>query len=167
VLGFMRALWEVDHSLATASKRMKRTLGVTGHERLVLRIVGEIPGVTPGELAELMHLDPSSLTGLLHRLVRRKLVARRPDPEDARKAHLVLTAEGAAHDRARTGTVEAAVQAALDVLAPRDVATAVVVLGAISRALDQVASTGSGHPARARRPGRRGARARATAARPL
>jgi DNA-binding MarR family transcriptional regulator len=136
VLAFMRALWELDHALFSASKRMKAGIGVTGPERLVIRIVGELPEITPSELADILHVDRSTLTGLLRRMVQRKLVARRGDPEDARKSHLRLLPTGEAIDRVRSGTVEAGIRAALDALAPRDVATTVVVLGALARVLN-------------------------------
>lgn len=159
VLGFMRSLWEVDHALASASKQMKRRLGISGPERLAIRIVGEVPDISPGELAEILHVDPSSLTGLLKRMVRRKLMLRRADAADSRKAHLRLTADGEALDRLEDGTVEAGVHAALDLLAPRDVATAVVVLGALSRSLHAVAakprSTATAAPRATRRKARR------------
>jgi DNA-binding MarR family transcriptional regulator len=157
VLGFMRTLWEVDHALFSASKRMKARLGVTGPERLVIRIVGEIPEITPGELATLMHLDPSSLTALLQRLVRRRLISRRADPDDARRSRLRLTAQGAEVDRLRSGTVEAAVRTALETLSPQDVARTVVVLRELSRALSAVAA--------ARRDGAVASRARVAARR--
>jgi DNA-binding MarR family transcriptional regulator len=136
VLGFMRALWEVDHALLSASKRMRARLGVSGPERLVLRIVGEMPGITPGALADTMHLDPSTLTGLLQRLVRRKLLSRSADPHDARKSHLRLTAGGRAIDEVRSGTIEAGVRTALEALTPRDVAATAAVLGTVSRVLN-------------------------------
>jgi DNA-binding MarR family transcriptional regulator len=136
----MRALWDVDHALASASKRMRGRLGVTGPERLVIRIVGEIPEISPGELADVMYVDPSSLTALLKRMVRRRLILRHVSADDARKSHLRLTPEGEVLDRVRTGTVEAAIRAALDALAPRDVATTMVVLGALSRALNALAA---------------------------
>jgi DNA-binding MarR family transcriptional regulator len=138
VLGFMRALWELNHALESRSKRMKASLGVSGPERLVLRIIGELPDVSPGQLAEIMHLDPSSLTGILRRLVSRRLVARRPSASDARRALLRLTARGEDLDRQRDGTVEAAIRAALAVLPQRDVAAAVSVLATVSRLLAEV-----------------------------
>lgn len=157
----MSALWEVDHSLASASKQMKRRLGISGPERLAIRIIGELPEISPGELAEVMHVDPSSLTALLKRLVRRKLIARHGDPADRRKSHLQLTPEGKALDRLQAGTVEAGVREALDVLAPRDVATAVVVLGVLSRSLAKLAVQRTrGHADPQRRKPRRSRRGR-------
>jgi DNA-binding MarR family transcriptional regulator len=115
---------------------MRSRLGVTGPERLVIRIVGQFPEITPTELAELMHLDPSTLTGLLRRLVQRRLLSRHADASDARKSHLRLTPHGEAVDEVRSGTVEAGVRAALDALSSKDVATTVAVLGALSRVLN-------------------------------
>jgi MarR family transcriptional regulator, organic hydroperoxide resistance regulator len=40
VLQFMQLLWAVDHGLQRASKGMLRRLGVTGPQRLALRLIG-------------------------------------------------------------------------------------------------------------------------------
>jgi DNA-binding MarR family transcriptional regulator len=119
VLDFMRTLWALDHALQSASKRMESRLGVTGPQRLVLRIVGRFPRISAGEAASILHLHPSTLTGILKRLGDRGLVDRRADPGDARRALLRLTARGRQLDAQRSGTVEAAVRRALARLSPR------------------------------------------------
>jgi MarR family transcriptional regulator, organic hydroperoxide resistance regulator len=121
VLDFMRALWALDHALQSASKRMEGTIGVTGPQRLVLRIVGRYPGASAGEVSSILHLHPSTLTGVLRRLEARGLLARRRDPRDARRALLELTVEGRRIDELRTGTVEAAVRRTLRRLPPATV----------------------------------------------
>ena len=118
VLDFMRALWALDHSLQSASKRMEARLGVTAPQRLVIRIVGRFPGISAGEVADILHLHPSTLTGVLKRLEERGLVGRRADPADARRALLELTPRGREVDELRTGTVEAAVRRALRRMPP-------------------------------------------------
>lgn len=118
VLQFMRLLWAVHHGLQRASKRMRRQLQVTGPQRLVLRVIGQIPGISAGSVSRLLHVHPSTLTGVLARLQTRGLIARQPDPADRRRSLLVLTAAGAAIDRRHAGTVEAAVRKALATLAP-------------------------------------------------
>lgn len=135
VLSFMRSLWGVNHGLESTSRRMKASIGVTGPERMVLRLVGRYPGVAAGELARIMRVHPSTLTGLLRRLGRRGLVLRRQDASDARRALFTLTARGAGVDKVRRGTVEAAVRATLDSIPERDVQTTAAVLDALSRAL--------------------------------
>ncbi|MGZ3458134.1 MAG: MarR family winged helix-turn-helix transcriptional regulator [Archangium sp.] len=113
VLEFMRLLWAVDHGLQSTSKRMESTLGLTGPQRLVVRLVGRFPDITAGRLAHIMHVHPSTLTGVLKRLEKRGLLERKSDPLDGRKALFALTESGRALDIPSTGTVEAAVQRAL------------------------------------------------------
>ncbi len=121
VLEFMRTLWALDHALQSASKRMESRLRITAPQRLVVRIVGRYPGISAGELSEILHLHPSTLTGILKRLGDRGLLERHPDPSDARRALLSLTSKGRTVDDLRTGTVEAAVRRALARVRPASV----------------------------------------------
>jgi DNA-binding MarR family transcriptional regulator len=120
VLEFMQDLWAVSHGLDAISKRMNRELGVTGPQRLVIRLVGRFPSISAGELATLMHSHPSTLTGVLRRLETRGLLARGSDPADARRLLFRLTARGRRIDRLRAGTVEAAVAATLSAASAAD-----------------------------------------------
>jgi DNA-binding MarR family transcriptional regulator len=135
VLEFMRSLWGVNHALESTSRRMKADLGVTGLERMVVRLVGRHPGASAGDLARLLLVHPSTLTGLFRRLVDRGVLVRRSDPADARRALFVLTAEGRAIDRLRRGTVESATREALATLTGREIRTAVSVLDTLTGAL--------------------------------
>lgn len=137
VLEFMRALWAIDHQLQSASKRMETALGVTGPQRLVLRIVGQHPGITGGEVADILHLHPSTLTGILKRLGARRLVDRKADPADARRALLFLTARGRGVD-VRSGSVEGAVRRALAKLPPRAVRETREALEGIAAEIDRL-----------------------------
>jgi DNA-binding MarR family transcriptional regulator len=109
----MQQIWDLVHALDVRSKRMARTLGVTGPQRLVVRVVGRSPAITAKEIAETLGMHPSTLTGILSRLARRGFLARKVDEEDGRRAQFRLTAAGRAVDRERKGTVEAAVRRAL------------------------------------------------------
>ena len=137
VLSFMRSLWGLNHALETTSRRMKAHLGVTGPERMVVRLVGRYPGISAGELARLMRVHPSTLTRLLKRLARRGLLTRRADASDARRALFMLTAAGESVDKVRRGTVEAAVSVALEALPSRDVLAAASVLDALAGAMER------------------------------
>ena len=139
VLEFMRALWALDHALQSASKRMETRLGVTAPQRLVVRIVGRFPGISAGEVAEILHVHPSTLTGVLKRLEARGIVTRRADPRDARRALLALTARGRELDRLRSGTVEAVVRGVLQRLPSRSVRSARALAEALTAALDKPA----------------------------
>lgn len=109
----MRLLWSVDHGLRSYSKHMALNTGVTSPQRLVIRMVGRFPGVSAGGLAELLHVHPSTLTGVLDRLVKRGLLQRHEDPKDGRRALFDLTRRGTNIDQLRLGTVEDAVRGVL------------------------------------------------------
>jgi DNA-binding MarR family transcriptional regulator len=113
VLQFMQLLWAVVQGLQRSSKRMQRDIGVTGPQRLVLRVVGLMPGVSAGDLAAILHVHPSTLTGIIRRLASRALLRRAQDQRDRRRAVLQLTLRGARINAAVRGTVEAGVSAAL------------------------------------------------------
>jgi DNA-binding MarR family transcriptional regulator len=87
-------------------------------------------------LASLLHLHPSTVTGILDRLQQAGLVARVSDPTDARRSRLRLTARGQALNRVDRGTVESAVGAALERLSPATIAAGRELLRALSAALD-------------------------------
>ena len=131
----MRLLWAVDHALQSASKRMESSFGLTGPQRLVVRIVGRFPGIAAGRIADILHVHPSTLTGVLKRLESRAVLQRRPDPRDARRALFMLTNKGRKLDVVRTGTVEQAVRRVL-LKDPDKVASAQEVLAALSEELD-------------------------------
>ena len=135
VLDFMRLLWAVDHALQSTSKRMESTFGLTGPQRLVVRIVGRFPGIAAGRIAGILHVHPSTLTGVLRRLESRGVLQRRPDPRDARRALFMLTNKGRRLDVIRTGTVEQAVRRVLLKDAGK-VAAAQEVLASLSEELD-------------------------------
>jgi DNA-binding MarR family transcriptional regulator len=134
-LAFMRLLWAVDHGLRSLSKRMHAGLGITGPQRLVLRILGRVPRVMPSELAELLHLDRGTVTGVLARLAEQQLVIRRPHPEDGRSVLLELSARGKLLDRDTAGTVEACVRRALSCVPRSEVEAATRVLEAVAHEL--------------------------------
>jgi MarR family transcriptional regulator, organic hydroperoxide resistance regulator len=110
VLELMRLLWALDHGLQATSKRMAVSLGITGPQRLVIRIVGRFPGISAGELADILCFHPSTLTGILQRLESRRVIYRKRDLRDGRRVLLSLTKKGLGFDTLHTGTVEAAVR---------------------------------------------------------
>ena len=136
VLEFLRALWGVNHALESTSRRMKARYGVTGPERMVVRLVGRYPGISAGDLARILQVDPSTLTGLLRRLVARGILRRHSDASDGRRALFTLTQKGSVVDGVKKGTVEAALSVALASLPVRDVSAAVSVIETLKRALE-------------------------------
>jgi len=136
VLEFMRVIWQLDHALQRASKRMESSLGVTGPQRLVIRIVGRFPGMPAGQLAKLLHLHPSTLTGILKRLERQGFLRRRADPRDGRRSLFGLTDKGRSFDVDTEGTVEACIAQALEHTSGAKLSAARELLDAIAQQLE-------------------------------
>jgi len=122
-LDFLQRLWQLNHALEKVSSRMKKRLGVTVQQWLILRCVGKYPGMTAGHLANLLHVDPGTVSASLRRLESKGLLERRRDPRDQRRASLGLTSEGRALDHPDEGTVERAVERLLDRVPADELAT--------------------------------------------
>lgn len=101
-------LWRADHALGRLSRQMLHQLGVTGPQRLALRAIAEDGDVSAATLARLLHVDRSSVAGVLRRLREAGLVELGPHPRDRRRARLSLTPRGREVDGLVAGTVEAA-----------------------------------------------------------
>lgn len=136
VLDFMRLLWAVDHALQQRSKQMLLAYGVTGPQRLVLRVVGRYPGIAAGELASVLHVHPSTLTGVLKRLEKQRLIERTRDEFDGRRSLLILSPRGKKLDASKSGTIEGVVKRCLEGLPAAQVQAASSVLKALADHLD-------------------------------
>jgi DNA-binding MarR family transcriptional regulator len=136
VLEFMSMLWRIEHGLHRISKRMNRTLGITGGQRLVLLTVSRYGRLSPNELARLLHLHPSTITGVVQRLESKKLLERNPDAHDSRRVHLRVSRKGQQFTRSRSQTVETAVTRALARIPREQLGHARSVLAALADALN-------------------------------
>ncbi len=161
VLDFMRLLWNVEHGLQSRSKWMEATLGITGPQRLVLRVVRDRPGLSPGELSRILHLHPSTITGVLQRLVKKGLLQRTRDRSDSRRIQLRARPAAQRFMSPSDVTVEAAVKRALTILQPHRVRQAREVLTVIADMLvdspDDGFTTLQQRRRHGRKPGRTGA----------
>lgn len=135
-LDFMRLLWSIEHSLQSTSKTMASTLGITGPQRLVLKVVAQYPGISAKEVAHIVRLHPSTITGILQRLATKGLLFRAPDPVDTRRVRLRVQPAARRFTQAAKGTVESAVERALKRMPARSVAAAREVLAAIAASLE-------------------------------
>lgn len=134
---FMQRLWDLAHGLDVRSKRMGRTLGVTGPQRLVIRLLGRSPESTASEIAGALGMHPSTLTGILRRLEDRGMLDRRTDAKDRRRVRFRLTTAGLAIDRERRGTVEAAVRRTLNRRGAKAIATTLETLELLTAELSR------------------------------
>ena len=135
-LDFMRLLWRIEHSLQSRSKQMKAAIGVTGPQRLVLRIVDRYPGLSAGELARIIRLHPSTITGVVQRLVDKKLLERVGDRTDRRRVQLRLRPEAKRYTRRSEGTIESGIARVLSQVPAAHVGCTRTVLAAIATALE-------------------------------
>jgi MarR family transcriptional regulator, organic hydroperoxide resistance regulator len=113
-LEFLRRLWQLNHALERRSSQMQTELGITAQQRMVLRCLGWFGPVHAGQLADLLHLDPGTLSATLRRLEERGLVRRGRDETDSRKVRIALTEAGHALDVPTPRTVESAVERLLE-----------------------------------------------------
>lgn len=141
-LDFMKLLWRLDHALQTTSRRMAASLGVTGPQRLALRVVGRFPDITPGETAAVLRLHPSTVTVIVKGLERAGLVRRSDDPGDRRRTRLRLTPAGRKVAASTAGTVEEAMRRTLARISPADLAMAARVLSTLAGMLEAGAAPG-------------------------
>lgn len=113
-LDMLRKVWAVDHAMRRLSRAMEHHIGVSSPHRLIIRVVGERPGISASALADLLCLDASTLTGHLQHLEENDFIKRHAAEEDARRTEISLTAKGRKLDVKMPGTVESAVENVLD-----------------------------------------------------
>ncbi len=82
---------EVARMLKTYADQRARCLGVSRAQWVVLVRLHRTEGLKQSELAEILEMQPISLTRLLDRLAENGLIERRADPNDRRVNRLYLT----------------------------------------------------------------------------
>lgn len=137
-LDFMRSLWRLNHALELTSGHMERSIGITAQQRMVIRCLGKRPGISPSRLALLLHLDRSTISTALNRMVRDGLLIRRSDKHDGRSVTLWLSTKGKKLDRQSEETIESAVERMLAQTGRRELLTAERVMECLSNELESI-----------------------------
>ncbi len=83
-------IMDVARMLRTYSDQRARQFGISRAQWVVLMRLDRSEGLKQSELAEILDLQPISLTRLLDRLAENGLIERRPDPNDRRANRLYL-----------------------------------------------------------------------------
>lgn len=135
VLEFMQELWGLEQGLNQRSMAMLTRHGVTGPQRLLVRVVGRLGPITPASLARVLHLHPSSVTRLVQKLEARSFVRRTEDPAHRGRHLLVLGSRGGRIERLDGGTVESTVRSALAKAGASDVRATRRVIALITKRL--------------------------------
>ena len=89
---FAFLLNDVARMLRTYADHKAGPFGITRAQWTVLARLDRFEGLKQSELAEMLDLQPITLTRLLDRLCASGLIERRPDPNDRRANRLYLTA---------------------------------------------------------------------------
>jgi MarR family transcriptional regulator for hemolysin len=84
-------IMDVARMLRTYADHRARQFGISRAQWVVLMRLDRSEGLKQSELAEILDLQPISLTRLLDRLADNGLIERRPDPNDRRANRLYLT----------------------------------------------------------------------------
>jgi len=91
----------IDFLLVQVSKlhrsrahHLLESLGLYRGQPHVLRALWEQEGMTHGELAAQLQVQPATITKMIQRMEKAGFVARRPDPKDQRVSRVYLTEAG-------------------------------------------------------------------------
>jgi len=88
------AIRRIVQSLRVSARAAERRLGVSGAQLFVLHALAEAPAQSLNELAARTFTHQSSVSVVVDRLVRRRLVSRTRSAEDGRRVVLALTPSG-------------------------------------------------------------------------
>ena len=92
----LAALRRIVHATRLQSRRLAAKCRVTGPQLVCLHVLGEEGPLTSRELAQNVHLDPSTMVGIVDRLEGKGLLRRERSSRDRRAVLLNVTEAGAA-----------------------------------------------------------------------
>jgi DNA-binding MarR family transcriptional regulator len=103
----IRSWLRLEQAFAAFNRELRATVGLTGAQLAMLRILHEVGPVTLAELRGRLRLHPATLGQLVDRLKEKSMVTLSADPTDGRRRIVELTAEGrrALHDAPLAGPV--------------------------------------------------------------
>lgn len=114
------SLRRLVHALHNASRDTERRLGVTGAQLFVLTQLRATPSISINALAERTMTHQSTVSVVVRRLVRRKLVKKIRATDDARRVELTLTPAGTALLRRAPELVQVRLARAIESIEPRE-----------------------------------------------
>jgi MarR family transcriptional regulator, organic hydroperoxide resistance regulator len=112
-IDFLRLVWQVNHRLAIVSQRSRGAGEATERQRLLLGIIKTTGPLSPSQLASVLHLHPSTVTGLLRGLEKQQLIRIVVDRLDSRRFSIRLTSRGREAARQGESDIELAVRRTL------------------------------------------------------
>jgi MarR family transcriptional regulator, organic hydroperoxide resistance regulator len=94
VEGSMQNLRRIFKAVESYSRTVETRFGITGPQLWALWELGHKAPLALKDLAASMHLSPSTVVGVIDRLVVKDLVVRAEDPADRRRVRLSLSPQG-------------------------------------------------------------------------
>lgn len=125
------AIRRIVQVLRVSTRVAERRLGISGAQLFVLHALSESPAESLNDLAARTFTHQSSVSAVVERLVRRRLVSRKRSSTDARRVVLSLTPSGRALLRTSPDIAQLRLISALRELPPSD-------RRALTRILDRV-----------------------------
>ena len=114
------AVRRIVQGLRVAGRDGERRAGLSSAQLFALQQIGEHPSASINELAALTFTHQSSVSVVVQRLVRRRLVAKVAAPDDRRRQRLELTARGRVVLERAPAAVQQRLIAAIAGLSPAD-----------------------------------------------
>ncbi len=127
----------ISRATLTITSQLKKGFANEGFNTIkpaylgVLLSLWEKDGLKANELGKRAGLEPSTMTGLLDRMERDRLLKREPDPNDRRASRILLTTKGADAKAPATKVVSATLEGALKTISKKDIETTKKVLRTI------------------------------------
>ena len=81
----------LSRKLSAEADKQFAEFGLSNSHALLILLIDEHPNIQPSQLAEKLVLKPSTITRLVNKLERRKLVEKR---SEGRSSHIVCTSKG-------------------------------------------------------------------------
>jgi len=131
---------ETAHALRKAFTRRACSLGVTGAQWKVLFKLKRKPDLRQSELADLLDIEPITLSRIIDRLQEAGLVERAPDPADRRAWQLHITAKAQPVVEKLQAVADEMTAEAFEGIDPADIATTRRVLAQVRERAGQYAA---------------------------
>lgn len=122
------ALRRIVQGLRESSRAAERRAGMSGAQLFVLQTLAESPGLSLNQLAERTRTHQSSVSVVVARLARARMVERGTASGDARRAEIRLTPRGHSRLRSAPRTAQERLIAAVDRLSAADRARLAAIL---------------------------------------
>jgi DNA-binding MarR family transcriptional regulator len=115
----MDAVRHLVRALSASARAVESSTGISGAQLFLLRQLADAgTPLSVNELAERTRTHQSTVSGVLARLVRRRLVTRTPAPDDARRMSIALTHRGRALASEAPPTAQTQIVRGLAAIAP-------------------------------------------------